>query len=266
MIGKAKVIKPAGLSNFVDLIQYFLESGRQFKVIGGGSNTIIRDNLKIPLIITKSVDGLKIDGNYIIAESGVKLSKIISETIERGLSGLEFAIGIPGTVGGATYMNTGAFDGEMSKCIECVEVIDTNGKCFELHHDDLKFSYRSSIFHDENLWIKKCILKLKFSHSEDVRRKLQENWERKSTTQPLSLPSVGCIFKNPKNKYAAKLIDDANLKGLKIGDVEVSTVHAGFFVNKGRATFEDFQEVYTKVIEEVKAKFGVELEPEITII
>ncbi len=266
MFGKAKIIRPSDLGHFTDLIQCFIESGKGFKVLGGGSNTIIRDNCDIPIVLTSGLNHFKIEGNSIIAESGVKLSTLASKAAELGLSGLEFSKGIPGTVGGATYMNTGAFDGEMSECIECVEAIDENGKFIELHHDELKFSYRHSVFHEKNFLIRRCVLNFNSSTPEKVNQKMYENYERKRKTQPLSFPSVGCVFENPKGDYAARLIDEAGLKGFKVGGVEVSRIHAGFFVNVGGATFEDFRSVYERVVGEVKNKFGVELKPEITIL
>ncbi|MGC8612018.1 MAG: UDP-N-acetylmuramate dehydrogenase [Athalassotoga sp.] len=267
MNGKAKVIKPLDLSHFEDLLIYFLENKKDFKIIGGGSNTVVKDGIKIPFILTSNLNKYKFDGEYVIAESGVKLSILLSETIKRGISGLEFSIGIPGTIGGAIFMNTGAFDGEISKCVESVEIINEEGKTFEMKAEDLKFSYRHSLFHEKRMWIKKCVLKLQFAkNKEDVLQKSLKNWSRKRSTQPITFPSVGCVFKNPPNEYAARLIDNANLKGYRVGGVEVSKLHAGFFINVGNATFEDFKAVYEEVVKRVREKFGVELESEITIV
>jgi UDP-N-acetylmuramate dehydrogenase len=267
MSGKVKIVKPRDILQFEELIRYFLESKKDFKIIGGGSNTVIKSDLETPFVLTSGLNNFKFDEKYVVAENGVKLSVLLSESIKRGMSGLEFSIGIPGTIGGALYMNTGAFDGEISKCVESVEVIDENGRSCELNVEDLDFSYRHSIFHQKRMWIKKCVLKLDFAQrKEDVLEKSLRNWSRKRSTQPITFPSVGCVFKNPPGDYAARLIDAANLKGYRVGGIEVSKLHAGFFINVGGATFEDFKAVYSEVVTRVKEKFSVDLEPEITIV
>ncbi len=266
MSGKAKIIKPHDILQFEELILYFLESKRDFKIIGSGSNTVIRSGLETPFVLTSSLSNFKFDEKYVVAENGVKLSVLLSEAIKRGMTGLEFSIGIPGTIGGALYMNTGAFDEEISKCVESVEVIDENKDVYELKAKDLDFSYRHSIFHQKHMWIKKCVLKLEFAQKKEVFEKSLRNWLRKKSTQPVTFPSVGCVFKNPNGDYAARLIDLADLKGYRVGGIEVSKLHAGFFINVGGATFEDFKAVYSEVVTRVKGKFGVDLEPEITIV
>lgn len=267
MVGRAKVIKPLDLLHFEDLLIYFLENKREFKILGGGSNTVIKDGVQFPFILTSNLNKYKFDERYVIAESGVKLSILLSETIKRGMAGLEFAIGIPGTVGGAVFMNTGAFDGELSRCVESVEIIDEEGKSRELKAEELNFSYRHSIFHEKRMWIKRCILRLDFAKSkEEVLQKSLKNWSRKRSTQPITFPSVGCVFKNPPNNYAARLIDMVDLKGYRVGGVEVSKLHAGFFINVGNATFEDFKAVYEEAVKRVKEKFGIELESEVSIV
>lgn len=267
MSGTLKVVKPCDISQFEEIIRYFLESKRDFRIIGGGSNTVIKDGLETPFVLTSGLNNFKFDEKHIIAENGVKLSVLLSESIKRGMSGLEFTIGIPGTIGGALYMNTGAFDDDISKCVESVEVIDENGNTCELEGKALNFSYRHSIFHEKRMWIKKCVLKLDFAQKkEDVLQKSLKNWAKKRSTQPITYPSVGCVFKNPAGDYAARLIDLANLKGYRVGGIEVSKLHAGFFINVGNATFEDFETVYSDVVARVKEKFNVHLEPEITIV
>lgn len=267
MAGTLKVIKPCNVSQFEEIILYFLESKKDFRIIGSGSNTVIKSDLEIPFVLTSDLNNFKFDGQHIIAESGVKLSALLSRSISKGMSGLEFTIGIPGTIGGALYMNSGAFDGDISKCVESVEAIDEDGRTCKLEKKELNFSYRHSIFHEKRLWVKQCVLKLDFAKKkEDVLQKISNNWSKKKLTQPINFPSVGCVFKNPPGGYAAKLIDSANLKGYRVGGIEVSKLHAGFFINVGNATFEDFEAVYYEVVSKVKEKFNVHLEPEITII
>ncbi|WP_456399772.1 UDP-N-acetylmuramate dehydrogenase [Mesoaciditoga sp.] len=267
MAGKVKkLLKPASVNELAEIIQAFHENGEYFKIIGGGSNTIIRDGISVPLVSTLHLKRMRFDGNYIFAESGVSLSKIISEAEKRGLSGLEFASGIPGTIGGAVFMNSGAFGGEISNRLQSIVVVNKRGEVKELRAGEVEFSYRSSSFHSEDMWIAGCVLKLQYSTPLKVKTKVEKFFEMKKNSQPLNMPSVGCIFKNPENDYAARLIDAAGLKGFKVGGVMVSKKHAGFFVNVGKATFEDFKSVYMRVLKEVKEKLGVELEPEITIV
>ncbi len=267
MAGSAKkLLKPRNAGEFIEIIKTFKEDNLDFRVIGGGSNTIIRDGAEISLIATNHLSQLEFDGNQVRAEVGVKLSTIVWEAAQRGLSGIEFASGIPGTIGGAIFMNSGAFGGEISQYVKSVTVVDENGSVRELNVAELGFSYRTSIFHNTKLWVMSCVLRLNCSTPEEVSRKNQLFLKIKKRSQPLTMPSVGCIFKNPKGDYAARLIDAAGLKGFQIGGVRISTKHAGFFVNAGGATFKDFKSVYTEVFERVKEKFGVELEPEITIV
>ncbi len=261
-----ELLSPGNKWELVGIIRSFLEKNVVFKIIGGGSNTMIRDDLEIPLVETSQLDELEFDGNHIVVQSGAKLSRIVSEASAKGLSGLEFASGIPGTIGGAVFMNSGAFGGEVSNCVETVEVMDRNGHVKTMVPSELDFSYRHSIFHRESHWILGCVLKLSYSTPEKVKEKSRKFLESKRTSQPLNMPSVGCIFKNPDGDYAARLIDESGLKGYRIGGVEVSKKHAGFFVNIGGATFDDFRRMYEEVSGKVKERFGVELEPEITIV
>ncbi len=267
MSGRVKrLLKPANVDEFARMIRFFRDRGEKFKIVGGGSNTIIRDGVALPLLSTAKLGKLIFDGNYVFAESGVNLSTIVSEAAKRGLTGIEFASGIPGTVGGAVFMNSGAFGGEISEHIKEVTVVDESGMLCQMATEEIEFSYRKSSFHDEKMWIAACVFELDYSVPTSVKEKVERFYELKRKSQPLSMPSVGCIFKNPPHDYAARLIDEAGLKGLRIGGVMVSEKHAGFFVNVGGATFEDFKAVYTRVSKEVKEKLGVELEPEITIV
>ncbi len=267
MAGKVKrLLKPASVEELAEIIRIFSQEEEDFKIIGGGSNTIIREGIDIPLVNTTKLKKMKFDGNYVFAESGVSLSAIVSQATKKGLSGIEFASGIPGTIGGAVFMNSGAFGGEISQHLQSVLVVDENGNVKDVKASEIEFSYRTSSFHKQKMWIAGCVLRLNYSTPSKVKEKVEKLFEEKRKSQPLSMPSVGCIFKNPKGDYAARLIDAAGLKGFRVGDVMVSTKHAGFFVNVGKATFDDFKSVYTRVLKEVKEKLGVELEPEITII
>jgi UDP-N-acetylmuramate dehydrogenase len=267
MAGKVKrLLKPSNVNELAEIIQILHEDGEYFKIIGGGSNTIIRDGVDIPLVSTTQLKKMKFDGNYVAVESGVNLSTVVNEAARRGLSGIEFASGIPGTIGGAVFMNSGAFGGEISDHLQSVTVVNEKGEVKEIKAENVNFSYRNSSFHNEKMWIAGCVLHLDYSTSFEVKMKVEKFFEAKKKSQPLSMPSVGCIFKNPKNDYAARLIDKAGLKGFKVGGVMVSNKHAGFFVNVGKATFDDFKAVYAHVLKEVKEKLGVELEPEITIV
>ncbi len=267
LAGKVKkLLKPANVNELAEIIQMFHQDGEHFKIIGGGSNTIIRDGANVPLVSTTRLKKMKFDGNYVFVESGVNLSTIVAESAKRGLSGIEFASGIPGTIGGAVFMNSGAFGGEISHHLQSIFIVNEKGETKEVRASDVEFSYRDSSFHNEKMWVAGCVLKLDYSMPSEVKNKVEKFLEEKRKSQPLSMPSVGCIFKNPEGDYAARLIDVAGLKGFRVGGVMVSTKHAGFFVNIGEATFNDFKAVYMRVQKEVKEKLGVELEPEITIV
>lgn len=240
-------------------------------VIGAGTNLLVKDN---------GIDGIAIsldafnqvrmtedadEGVTIFVGAGVSLGKLINFTREKGYTGLEALAGIPGSFGGAVYMNAGSFGVEIKDVIVSIAVINRYGKIAILKMENLRFSYRNSNL-PEGLIILSANIQLKKAGPEEVERKVNEYLKKKRRSQPLGESSAGCVFKNPDSESAGKLIELAGCKGMRSGDVEVSVAHANYFINKGSATSRDFIELMNKVKEKVEKHSGVILETEIKIV
>jgi len=236
--------------------------------IGNGSNLLVRDGGIRGLVIKLSgtLDWVHINGNVVRAGCGVLLSTLAHRAVDAGLKGLEFAAGIPGTLGGAVNMNAGAYDGEMKDVVTCARVLDYAGEEMELSYDDLGFGYRKSALQQKGLLAVEVTLELEVGDKEESLAKITELNRRRREKQPIALPSAGSVFKRPPGHYAGPLIEQAGLKGCRIGDAEVSTLHAGFIVNVGNATANDVLALIKHVQSTVQEKFDVTLEPEIRII
>jgi len=251
-----------------DLILAIQEAKRKklpFFILGNGSNVLISDKGFDGLVIKIQNSKFKIQNSKIIAEAGVYLGKLVNESAVKGLSGLEWAIGIPGTVGGAVYGNAGAFKKSMGDVVEEVELYDTKNQEFKiLKNKNCKFDYRDSIFkHNKNLIIVSATIKLKKSNKKETKKKIKEYLNYKRKTQPLSFHSAGSIFKNSKNFSAAELIERCNLKGKKIGKAKISEKHANFIINLGGAKAKDVIKLINLIKKSVKNKFGIILKEEI---
>ncbi|KAF2957188.1 UDP-N-acetylenolpyruvoylglucosamine reductase [Thermotoga sp. Ku-13t] len=235
------------------------------RLLGKGTNVLAPDEGVDVVISTLGLDGFYFDGNFLISEAGVLLSRLCVEAAQRGLSGLEFAYGIPGTVGGAVFMNAGAYGGQMADVVEWVEYFD--GESVKIsNRDELDFSYRDSVFKRKNWVVLRVCLRLVQSESEKVRSKMEEIMRRRMETQPLDLPSAGSFFKRPRpDFYVGKAIEQLGLKGFRVGDAQVSTKHAGFIVNVGSATAKDVLALAQTVKNMVEKHFNVVLEPEVDI-
>lgn len=233
-------------------------------VIGNGSNLLVRDGGIRGLVIKINISNYEILDDLLIADAGCMIAKLSRVAMEKGLAGLEFACGIPGTLGGAIYMNAGAYGGEMKDIITEVEVVDYNGNVSVLVEHG--FGYRKSVFQDMECVILSAKMKLKHGDKAEIQRQIEEYMKSRRTKQPIDKPSAGSTFKRPKDNFAAKLIQDAGLKGYSIGDAEVSTLHAGFVINKGKASAKDIIKLIKHIQEKVNAEFGVMLEPEVRII
>jgi UDP-N-acetylmuramate dehydrogenase len=182
-----------------------------------------------------------------------------------GLSGLEFAHGIPGTVGGGVYMNAGAYGGEIKDVIESVDIMDVSGDIYTLSAEEMEFSYRHSILEDRGGIVLSAVFRLLEKPSEEIKGKMKELMAKRSASQPLDLPSAGSAFKRPVGGYAAALIDQAGLKGFSVGGAAISTKHAGFAVNLGGATAADVKQLLSRVSDIVFERSGIRLEPEVRI-
>jgi UDP-N-acetylmuramate dehydrogenase len=242
-----------------------------FLPLGGGTNILVMDGGIEGAVISfksfKKTDVLSENDEdmYLFVEAGTPLQGLVNFSRESGYSGLEGLVGIPGTVGGAICGNAGAFGYEMKDVLISVAIMDAEGRVEKIKAERIDFGYRSSSISADGM-ILSAEIKLKKDKKEDVSAKVDDFLKRKRQKQPVREPSAGCVFKNPSGLYAGKLIDEAGCKGMRIGDVEVSTIHANFFINKGGATASDFISLMKRVAQRVKEKFGVILEPEIKIV
>ncbi len=236
-------------------------------VIGNGSNLLVSDSgiEGVVLCIGKDFSSVSHTGNQINAQAGILLSRLSAYALDLGLTGLEFASGIPGTLGGAIVMNAGAYDGEMKDVVTQTRYISSDGNIKTVKDDDHEFSYRHSRFKDSDI-ILSSTLTLKEGNAEEIKSKMQLLSQKRREKQPLEFASAGSTFKRPDGAFAAKLIDDAGLRGFSVGDACVSEKHAGFVINKGNASFEDVITLTDKIKEIVKEKFGYDLELEVKII
>ena len=237
-------------------------------ILGAGTNVLAPDEgLKGLVICLKDcMDGLEqLDDTHIRIAAGVTMTRAAVYAANLGLGGLEFAHGIPGTVGGGVYMNAGAYGGEICQVCESVDVMDMDGNISTMGCNCMEFSYRHSILEEQDGIFLSAVFKLTPAPKEQIREKMADLMNRRKTSQPLELPSAGSAFKRPVGGYAAALIDQAGLKGFSVGGAGVSTKHAGFVVNHGCATAEDVKNVLRVVAEKVYESSGIRLEPEVRI-
>jgi len=238
-------------------------------IMGKGSNVLVKDSGFRGVIISLSKGFEKIeqiDDCVIKAEAGVSLAKLAAFAADVSLAGLEFASGIPGSLGGALYMNAGAYDYDMSGVVLSAALVDENANEKVMQAAEMALGYRTSVFHNAKYVIASCTLKLQPGDKEAIKAKMLELNNRRKVSQPLELPSAGSTFKRPQGYYAAKLIDDAGLKGFSIGGAMVSEKHAGFIVNFNNATASDILALMEHVKRDVYEKFGVILVPEVEVL
>ena len=241
------------------------EAGMPYYILGNGSNLLVGDKGYRGTVIQiyKEMNDIQVQGEHIYMEAGALLSRIGSIALEAELTGLEFAAGIPGTMGGAVVMNAGAYGGEMKDVLESVTVLTPNGEILVLKNEELEFGYRTSIIAKKDYVVLSAIIKLNYGNKESIREKMNELKVQRTTKQPLEYPSAGSTFKRPTGYFAGKLIQDAGLRGFQVGGAQVSEKHCGFVINKDNATAADIVELMNQVSAIVKEKFGVELEPEV---
>ena len=237
------------------------------RILGGGTNILAPDEgLPGVVISTRGLDGLRMTGeNQITAGAGVPLARLAVFAQQHGLTGLEFAHGIPGTVGGGLYMNAGAYGGELVQVAVAAAFLTPEGELRRFDAPAMELGYRHSAFMALEGVIVSGIFRLTPGDPEEIRARMRELMEKRKASQPLELPSAGSTFKRPVGGYAAALIQEAGLKGFRVGDAAVSEKHSGFVVNLGRATSADVLELIAQVQERVKANSGIELEPEVRI-
>ena len=251
-----------------ELVRNFHKLETDYYVVGNGSNILVGDKGVDGVVLNTSahMKKIRVAGEYITVESGELLSKVAAVAKEHGLSGMEFAAGIPGTIGGAVVMNAGAYDGEMKQIVERVTVISAEGEIMELDNSTMEFGYRTSIIKNRPFVVLEVVLKLQQGDAEQIKAKMDDFSAKRRAKQPLEYPSAGSTFKRPEGYFAGKLIMDAGLRGFRVGGAQVSEKHCGFVINVGNATAADVREVMDEVAIRVKDKFNVELEPEIIML
>ena len=239
-----------------------------YSFIGNGSNLLVGDKgiRGVVIEMTEPMGNIEVHGTRITAQAGAMLSKIANTAASNGLGGMEFAAGIPGSVGGAVVMNAGAYGGEMKDIIERVYVLDENGAQLELDRDALDLGYRHSCIPEKKYIVTKVVLELVPRDEAEIRSEMKELNEKRAEKQPLQYPSAGSTFKRPEGYFAGKLIMDAGLRGYQVGGAQVSEKHCGFVINKGDATAADICQLMRDVSDKVQAQFGVVLEPEVKMI
>lgn len=249
----------------VELIKRFYQLEIPYQVIGNGSNILVGDKGISGVVLNTSakMKNIQIDGECITVEAGELLSKVAATARDQGLTGMEFASGIPGTVGGAVVMNAGAYDGEMKQIVKSVTVVSKEGEVMELDNETMEFDYRTSIVKSRPFIVLETVLKLTKGDSAEIQAKMDDFANRRREKQPLEYPSAGSTFKRPEGYFAGKLIMDAGLRGLRVGGAQVSEKHCGFIINVGHATAMDVSDLIDEVTERVKERFGVTLEPEV---
>lgn len=253
-----------------EINELFAEAGAHHlpvTVIGHGSNLLVLDGgiRGLVICIGKNMRKITREGNSITAQAGAMLGSVAMEAAEAGLSGLEFASGIPGTVGGGVTMNAGAYDGEMAQVVTEVKGLLPGGNPVTLSREEMDFKYRHSAVTEKNLIVTEVRFELRKGDPVQIRAKMSELNARRAEKQPLDIPSAGSTFKRPDGFYAAALIDQCGLKGYSVGGARVSMKHAGFLVNTGTSS-SDFLELMRKVQQIVEERVGVKLEPEIRIL
>ncbi len=237
-------------------------------ILGAGTNVLAPDGGIRGLVICLKdcLDGMeRLDGERVRIMAGVTMARAAVYAANQGLSGLEFAHGIPGTVGGGVYMNAGAYGGEICQVCESVEVMDLQGNLYARECACADFSYRHSFLEEDGGIVVSAVFHLEEKPAEEIKNKMRELMAKRSASQPLELPSAGSAFKRPTGGYAAALIDQAGLKGYRVGGAAISEKHAGFAVNLGGATAEDVKNLLAQVSNRVLEDSGIQLEPEIRI-
>lgn len=262
------MVFPKGENELWELLQFFGSKKIPFRILGAGTNVLAPDD-ELPGVVLCLKDGMdgceQLDETHIRVMSGVTMTRAAMFAANLGLSGLEFAHGIPGSVGGGVYMNAGAYGGEISQVCESVRVMDLSGNIREVSREDMDFSYRHSALEETGEIVVSAVFCLVHGEKERVLEQMRQLQKKRSASQPLDLPSAGSAFKRPVGGYAAALIDQAGLKGFRVGNAAVSEKHAGFVVNLGGATAADVRKLLSAVSDRVYEATAIRLEPEVRL-
>lgn len=262
------MVIPSSVEEVQLALKICIENNAPYFIMGNGSNLIVRDK-GMRCVVIKIGDKFKdvtINGNTVVAQSGILLSTLSKKIMAESLKGFEFASGIPGTLGGAITMNAGAYGGEMKDVVKGAKLLDKNGEVKYFSLEELELGYRTSIVQKQGYIVLEVELELEKGNYEEILAITKDLTEKRTTKQPLHLPSAGSVFKRPEGYFAGKLIQDSGLKGQRVGDAQVSELHSGFIVNVGNATAKDVLGLIALVQNKVRENFGVELETEVRVV
>ena len=262
------LIQPSSEEELIRIAAYLRQKDISAMVLGNGSNVLVKDGgiRGVVIKIGKNMGNIRTEGEELTAEAGALLSAGALAAADGGLTGMEFAAGIPGSVGGAVFMNAGAYGGEMSQIIVSCRALMPDGALREFSKEELKLGYRTSVFSQNGGIVTSCRMKLQAGDRETIYGYMRELAGRRTEKQPLNLPSAGSTFKRPEGYFAGKLIQDSGCRGLRVGGARISQKHAGFVVNEADASAEDVIRLIRLVQMRVRDCFGVDLEPEVRII
>ena len=266
--GPADVLVTPSAEELPEIVALCQKFGVPYYIVGNGSNLLVGDKgiRGVVIEMTSRMGDIVCEGETVIAGAGASLGRVAAKAAEEGLTGIEFAAGIPGTVGGAVVMNAGAYGGEMKDIITSVLVMDEFGEKKELSARELDFSYRHSCIPEKRYIVLRITMRLRKGCTDEIRAKMSELREMRISKQPLEYPSAGSTFKRPEGYFAGKLIMDAGLRGFQVGGAQVAEKHCGFVINKDNASAADIYRLMQEVTAKVEAEFGVTLEPEVKML
>lgn len=261
-------VQPANEEELWNALHLARQEKVPFFIVGNGSNLLVSDEGFRGMILHTGgmLKDISVEGDVIYAQAGALLSTVAKTALEHGLAGMEFAAGIPGTLGGAVCMNAGAYGGEMKDILLDAEVLTQEGERLVLPVEELNLSYRHSVIFEKNYVVLAAHIRLSRGDTAEIKNRMNELAGARRDKQPLEYPSAGSTFKRPEGYFAGKLIQDAGLKGYTVGGAQVSEKHSGFVINRGGATAEEVRFLIRQVQQKVRSQFGVELEPEVRML
>ncbi len=262
------LVSPRDESDLQQILSISHEYDTPVTIIGNGSNLLVADEGIDGIVATLSnrLNNISVQEDRLMAGAGCQLARLTRVAADAGLTGLEFAVGIPGTVGGAVVMNAGTREGSIADVVTTVRAISHDGQIVELDKKALEFGYRESILQRKSFIVVAVEMKLRPGDANEIEARMRSNQAWRKETQPIHLRTAGSIFKNPPGDYAGRLIEFSGCKGMSVGDAQVSDLHGNFIVNRGRATANDIRELMEMIVAQVSDKFGIQLEPEIQIV
>ncbi|MBP1764648.1 MAG: murB [Firmicutes bacterium] len=262
------LVFPSSVQDVAAVLAFAKKHTIPVTILGNGSNVLVLDGGIRGIVVKfdKDFSAIRHEGTKLIASAGALLKDVSLYAAGHSLTGFEFAVGIPGSIGGAIFMNAGAYESDMSCVVDSVTAVSSVGEVRKFSREDLAFSYRHSVFQDNHYVVCEVEMNLQAGCEENIRQKMADLTARREAKQPIEMPSAGSTFKRPPGKFAGTLIDQAGLKGFQVGGAQVSIKHAGFVVNAGGATAQDVLDLIAKVQRRVEVRFGVLLQPEVRIL